>query len=245
MKRTLDPSHLNAVANHPAVRPHIGGGDGELDLTELVGNTANYVLTGEHGGFVAVRHFPGTYEVHTLFTPEGRGAAAMEAGRESLGTIFSETDAIEVLTRVPRPNKAARLFAEANGFTLRFTRPKAWETGADVDYFGITIEQWAMRSDACLAAGRRFHEELEAAKIAAGSTLPTHYDDEAHDRAAGAACLMIAAGNAEKGVAFYNRWARFAGYAEISLIGLHPILIDIQDAVIQVRNGHMEVLSCQ
>jgi hypothetical protein len=56
---------------------------------------------------------------------------------------------------------------------------------------------------------------------------------------------MIRAGNAEKGVEFYNRWARFAGYALIFAVSLQPVVIDVVDAVVGLGPEGMEVLLCR
>jgi hypothetical protein len=92
--------------------------------------------------------------------------------------------------------------------------------------------------------GRAFHTKLDRARPE-GSTLTDHPPDETHDRAAGAACLMILEGAAAKGVGFYNRWAALAGYPPIALRSLTPVVIDIgANVVVQLRKSKMEVLKC-
>lgn len=241
--RTMDATFLNGVANHPQVRPFIGGGEHELDLTGLCCNPANIVLVTEAGGWVLQARLPGVYELHTMFLPEGRGSAYFAAAREALNYVFTRTDALEILTRCPDDNGPARMAASMMGFRERFRREGVWHTGAGVSFQALTLHEWVMRDRDALKAGRDFHEALEAAKRAQGSTLPDHPDDEAHDRAAGAAYLMIQRGQTAKAVGWYNLWAIFAGYVTIE--ALSPTVVDIRDAIVEVRDGRMGVLRCQ
>lgn len=242
IQRTMDATFLNEVSNHPEVRPWLGG-DGVLDLGALADNPDNVLLETDGGGWVLHPLLPGVYELHTMFLPEGRGRSYFAAAREALRWMFSATDALEIVTKCPDDNGPARMAASIAGFRERFHRDDAWKPGVGVSYQVFSIDDWFVRDKECLAAGRAFHDTLEAAKTAAGSTLPTHPDDEAHDRAVGAAVLMIRGGNMSKAVAFYNRWAIFAGYATIE--ALSPSLVDVRDAIVEVRGDAMGVLKCR
>ena len=244
VRRTLDAGLLNTVANHPEVRPAIGGA-GEIDLSAVIGDPGNIALEAEHGGWVLHRHEPGTYELHTLFLPEGRGRGYFAAAAEALDFMFAASDAREIVTRVPVDATSGRPGRRLVGFVERFRRETAWEGREAVSYQALDIDGWCARSASGLAAGRAFHDELELAKGLAGSARPAHPDDPAHDRAAGAAVLMARAGQARKAVWFYNRWARLAGYLAISLLNEAPVTIDVVDAVVGVRDGTMEVLKCR
>jgi hypothetical protein len=248
VRRTLDAARLNAVANHPEVRPWLGG-RGPLSLDALAADPGNYALEAEHGGWVFVRHEPGVYELHTLFLPAGRGRACLAAWREAERFMWTATDAREIVTRVPAHNAGAFMAARICGFRERFTRAAAFVTDAGetvgVDYLGRAIDDWWPADAAALAAGEVFHAQLECAKARADSALPDHPADEAHDRAAGAACLMIAARNPRKGAWFYNRWARLAGYPPIAILTETPLTIDVGAGVIaQVTHDEMEVIRC-
>lgn len=249
IRRTLAAAFLNGVANDPDVRPRLGG-EGPIELGAVIGDPANIALETAHGGWVLVRHEPGTYELHTLFRPEGRGRGYFAAAGQALDFVFAASDAREIVTRVPACNPAAAFAAARCGFVERFARRRAWR-GEDgrlepVSYQALDIDGWARRSAAALEAGRRFHDELEAAKADAGCARPAHEPDEAHDRAAGATALMAIAGQARKAVWFYNRWARLAGYETIALLAEAPAVFDVGDAIVQARgDGRMEVLKCR
>jgi len=247
LKRTMDATFLNGVANHPDVRPALGG-EGKLDQGPLLANPENVALEGEHGGFVAIKLAPGLYECHSMFLPEGRGKAAQAAMEEGLRYLFTQTDCGQVVTKCPETNGAAKGAARAMGFAPMFKLEKAWPVEGDlvgVEVVTLTMHKWISRDAEVEAKGKWFHQRLEEFKIANGSQMPVHADCEAHDRAVGAAVLMMEAGNTMKAVAFYNVWARIAGYQPIRCISLNPPIIDVVDAIIGVNGTDMEVLLCR
>lgn len=248
LKRTMDAAFLNAIANSPEVRPSLGG-QGPLDLGPVLANVNNVGMVNEHGGFVGIKLDAGLYECHSIFTPEGRGAQVLEATREGLRYLFAATDCIEVQTKCPKSNPAALGLARAAGFSKLFERENAWTSeGAErcgVDYFAITFAKWRERDTVVASKGIWFHTRLEELTAAIGKTIPVHEDDPAHNRAVGAAVLMLEAGNPVKGINLYNRWGAFTGYPAAKLISISPPIIDMNEAVVAVSNGDMEVLQCR
>lgn len=247
LRRTMDATALNIVANHPEVRPWLGG-EGVLDLSGLLSNPQNVGFVSEHGGFVAHGLDLGLYEAHSLFLPEGRGEESRRAMQEACQYMFTATDCTELVTKVPGDNPAAAGLARMGGFEKRFTRYQGWKTDTglcDLDFYGLSVARWILKQSVTVNAGVWFHERLTAAKEAAGSSLPVHDEDPVHDAFAGAAVLMCRAGNAVKAVATYNRWAVVAGYQTIALLSLAPIVLDVRDAVIEMREQDLEVLLCR
>lgn len=248
VERETSAHRLNAVVNHQDVRPWVSPGANDLDLASVVENPANVLLMNEHGGCLFERVGPGLYEVHTQFVPEGRGPGALQAVRDALHWMFTRTDAIEIQTKVPVNNLPALALVKAIGGELHFYRDNAWQTDAGlvgVNYYVQTIDAWAGKADTAKAAGQWFHDKLEAAKAASEADSPVHDDDEAHDRYVGATIEMVLNDQLEKGLWFYNRWARLAGYAAVALIAENPPVIDIQDAILAVRPNDFEVLLCR
>lgn len=242
--RTMDATFLNEVINDPGVRPFLGG-VGELDLGPLLANPDNVGLEvmGDGGWFLQAI-MPGVYELHTCFLPHARGRAYFAAAREALRWMFTMTDCLEIVTKCPDDNAGARMAAGVMGFRERFRREIAWppeDPSVGVSYRVFTLDDWIARDKECLAEGRRFHAALEEAKLAAGSDLPVHPDDDAHDRAVGATVLMARTGQLAKAIGSYNRWAVFAGYQSIAQVGHN--LVDVRDAVVEIFNGEMRVLS--
>lgn len=249
-RRTMDATNLTRIANHPDVFPWLGspGKAGELDLSGVICNLATITLEGPHGGFVLTGNAPGEYEAHSLFLPEGRGEAAVAMAEAGFRYLFTATDCERVVTKVPAGNKAAASLARRVGFTTLFERADAWQgvNGPEsVSYQALTVDAWAARDPETLAKGAWFHDQLEAAKVAADSKREVHADDEAHDRAVGAAALMMQAGNGPKAVRFYNRWAALTNFAPITLLSLTPLIVDVEDAIIEVTREGMEILQCR
>lgn len=248
LKRTLDASFLNTVANDPSVRPWLGG-KGPIDLTPRVAHMGAIALVGAYGGFLIEPLAAGLYDVHSLFLPDGRGVGAAAAMQEGLEYIFTATDCTELVTKIPEPNRAARQLATVGGFRERFTRGQAWQasTGVTTDcaYWGLTLQRWMLRSGACQHAGEWFHEQVDAEKLARGASVGVHPDDAVHDYAAGFVVLAARAGQYGKAVDVYNRWAVVAGYQPIRIVSFAPVVLDTGDAVMEITGGSLEVLLCR
>ncbi len=236
IRRTLDATFLNEVANHPDVRPWIGG-EGEVDLAPIVEDLDNLAIVTQYGGWVLHHVGPGVYEIHSLFLKEGRGRHFRDAAFEMLRWVFTHTDGVEILTKVPDNNRGAGMACAWVGFRERFHRENAWLEGVGVSFRALTIDDWYVRDPLTQKAGQAFHEAVEIAK---GPTGEHHPEDPAHDQAAGAAVLMAQAGNMAKAVAFYNRWSVFAGYQTIEQIGAQ--IVDIRDAMVEISPQAINVL---
>lgn len=235
IRRTMNPEALNALANHPDIRPFIGGPEGELDLTSVVLNPANVVLMGEGVIWVLSPIEAGVFELHSMAYPDARGRAYFRQAKEALRWVFTRTDCSEIVTKCPDDNPRARMAAVMTGFRERFHRENAWAEGVGVGFYVYGLDEWFVRDPECLKAGRWFHEKIEAA-----IGHENHAPDETHDRAAGAAVLMMREGQIGKGCAFYSRWGRFAGYQPIAQIGPH--LVDIGTAIVEIQGQDFEVL---
>lgn len=249
LKRTLDASFLNRVANDPEVRPwlgcmELGCAEGLIDLSVAVADLANVALVCDAGGFLLTSAGDREYEVHSMFLPASRRGITVPAMRAGFEYMFTRTDCQRIVTKVPDDNAAAAGLARLGGFTEKFRREGVWN-GGGVSYQAITLDSWAMGCAALEAHGEWFHEQLEVAKRADGSELPTHPHDPAHERAVGAAVLMIGAGQTQKGVRLYNRWASLAGYQSISVLSVTPTILDVRDAIVEVHGDQMEVLLCR
>ena len=114
--RSFDVARVNYLANHPSIRPFVGGDPSvPLDLTAVVECPDNQILLGEHGGFVAAWTAPGTYEIHTFVLPEGRRGWALQAALAARGHLQS-IGADHLWTRVERGAENVRKFTVAAGF---------------------------------------------------------------------------------------------------------------------------------
>lgn len=231
--RTFDAAFLNTVANNPDVRPYVGSGVGPLDLTALISNPANVTLETEHGGWVLINLMPGTYELHTLFLPAGRGAGYFAAAHEALRYVFTQTDALEILTRCPDDNPGARMAAVKVGFRERFRREGVWQSGngeaCGVSYQALTADDWFKRDTLIEDAGRYVIGEIGGME-----------EDALLARLIGSAVMMARGGHAAKAVGFFNRAAAFAGYG--SIVALREDLFDIGGTLVLVKPEGVGVL---
>ncbi len=117
MIRTFDSRWVNAVVNHPDIRPWVGGDISQpLDLSAAVADRANIFLAGEHGGFACCWSAPQTYEVHTFILPEGRGAWARAFARDGRDWMERE-GATHLWTRVHPDAAHVRRFTLQAGFS--------------------------------------------------------------------------------------------------------------------------------
>lgn len=211
MKIAESPAFLESVANDPRVFPSISvPGMARIDLAPAW--RACIGLEFDTGGWILHRSEPGVYEVHTLFLPKSR--QIREKAREAMLFVFSCTDAIELLTKVPADLPHARALTLAMGFRPLYRREAAWprEGGAvAVDYFRLGIEDWIVGNEALEGLGHWFHDQLGAAHV-------NHAECAVHDAYAGFAVLCGKQNRIAKGAAIYNRWARFAGFEPIRVI---------------------------
>lgn len=234
---------LNKVANHPSVRPWLGG-KGDLDLNALLHQDGVKAFLGAEGGFVACPLMAGIYEAHSLFLSRDAVTIAPQAIRY----MFAATDCMRLVTKVPDGNERAAALARKVGFVEDFRRERTWPQGENmvgVSYQVLTLERWRNRDQSVRSEGVKFHEWLEAEKAKAGSPLPTHDEDEAHDRAVGAAMLMVKNGFALKGVLTYNMWATVAGYEPVELIADYPPVVDVRDAVVTLDGSSLRIVECR
>lgn len=242
--RTFDPAQFNAIANLPEVRWRLGG-EGHLDLTNVILNPRNYAFQNDLGGFICMNTFGATYEVHTIFTPKRNGIEEIKRlmFRAEL-FMFTKTNCVELITKVPDGNRGAERLANTFGF-IDVGRQVNWDKGVGAALKRKTLEDWAKGAPETYLAGRSFHDTLAAAKREQNGTAPPHDDDSTHDMIVGAAFLMAKGGQVSKGISFYNYWANFAGYAPVSLISESPPVLDIRDAVVGIEDGKLEVYLCR
>lgn len=134
---TKDSDAVNAVVNHPAIRPFVGEPDaGELDLSALVERPENLFPFGEHGGFALLWTAPQTREVHTFILPEGRGKWAREAAREGI-EMARQCGTRLLWTRIPPDAPNVRAYAAFMGMS---------PTGEEIETFGALWPIYSMEA---------------------------------------------------------------------------------------------------
>jgi hypothetical protein len=114
--RTFDVERLNALANHPEIRPTCGGdGKSFIDLTPFVNDRHNHALLWSNGYFLYLWTAPQTFEVHAVVLKEGRGLPAYRAASHSIEYMVAH-GAERLWARIDPTHRALRHFAASNGF---------------------------------------------------------------------------------------------------------------------------------
>jgi hypothetical protein len=191
----------------------------------------------------------GIYEIHMNFLEAYRGQYAIEAAIEACRWLFTRTNCMMLVTRVPAFNKSAEVAAKKVGGRLWFERKAIWPTAdgpVDVAFYTLTLQEWSQRYPGSLIeSGRAFHARLEQEYERHNFVHQPHPDDAAHDLAVGLCVEMIYGGEAEKGIILYNRWARLAGYAQMNIVSRNPLVIDISEALLHVTGNTFRIIQCR
>lgn len=120
--------------------------DHTFDFRALAPDPRWHFLIGDPpcGTFICGRLLDGIYEAHAAVVPEGRGPWTVQFGEAAIRYMFTATDAIEILTRVPQGHLGSLTLVRRLGFVLRWTRPSCWFRGRDVPYsvWGLTLFDW-------------------------------------------------------------------------------------------------------
>ena len=232
IRRSFDAAEINPILNDPSVFEAIKlpGMAPDIDVSALVSNPNNVLLMAEGGGIIFAQAEPGIYEVHTSFLAGFRGSHAVRRSLEAYRWMFTHTDCMILQTKVPAFNLGAEKFCRMVGATKEFERKGVWLTekgAADMSFWSLRYEDWLRKTPALMGSGKAFHEKLEQEFARHGTEDENHPDEDCHDLHVGVCVETIFAGQPEKAIVLYNRWASFAGYGLISLIAKSPMLIDI------------------
>lgn len=229
-----DKPRIEEICNDPLIRVWTAfDGAPACNATRYLTEPSFSVL-GDDGCFLAHNIDPTRYVIHTNLLPSCRGERAVEASKKALALAFLTTDASELLTMVPATIPHARLLARQMGFRYLFTRRAVWPALGEMHnmgFFSLTLDDWILSGN-CVSTGEDFHQRLH---VELGA--PAHAADPAHDAYVGAAVEMVLAGQVDKAIAIYNRWAKFALYQPVAIVSRDPLRIDIRQCVIRVEGA--------
>jgi hypothetical protein len=160
--------------------------------------------------------------------------------------MFLQTDAYEIMTRVPAGHIAAKAAAVSAGMRYDFTREKECRfrnTLVDVDIYSFRIQDWLPNAPVSVSdAGRAFHDRLHEEAERLGVKDPAHADDDNHDLYVGAAVEMVRHGQPIKAVLTYNRWAIASRHEPITLVSLDPVTVKIDHGMfVTLQHGDIRV----
>lgn len=110
--RQVTVAALHDLINHPDVRPFVGAGDEDLDITHRLRGALFYGDPAA-GGVLFILAAPHVYETHFLFTKALRGKPALQVCRDAVRHVFTAYDAEAIVGSIPLSHRASRLFAAA------------------------------------------------------------------------------------------------------------------------------------
>ena len=222
-----------------------------LDVTESIADTNNVLLMADQGGMIFCWLALGVYEVHTNFLKaqrnySGPGTYVLNACRAAYRWMFTHTDCVTLLTRIPAHNRAALMFSPLAGWTKEFERKAVWPSLndglMDMTFCALRYDDWVRKTPELMLSGRLFHERLKSEFARLGKVEEAHSDEDCHDLHVGACIEMIRGGQIDKAVILYNRWAQFAGYGQIGIVDHDPIVINIGNALLKIEGDSFKVL---
>lgn len=238
MRMTLAPKEVEDVLNLPGVIEYhwMDGRSEPIDTTPIFLG-GGFGVVGDGVSFLFNSLGPNTYEVHTSVAPDKRGPNTKNYARQCADIVFTQTDAVEVFTRVPETNVHARKLAELAGFKQRWVNPKGWN-GKPIATLSLPIQTWASRTNGFDEIGYDFHEQLKELGV------ETDHDyDPVHDKYVGISFSMARSGQLAKAVWFYNLWASLYGYALVDALQEVPPVISMLGKALTINNeGTLELV---
>lgn len=222
IERHTNADWLNTIVNDPVVRQDVADlGEGTLDLTEAVKDDKNILLSGKYGACLFFWIMSCVYEVHTQILPSGRGVWAKEFVQACGEWMFTKTDALEVITRVPHGHIGAKALTIAAGGKYEFTREDHCKFRGEhvpVDIYSCRLQDWMPKAPNMQEIGQQFHDHLHAEAKRIGVEEKPHENDENHNQYVGACIKMFQGGQKHKAVIFYNRWATASRHDTVAFI---------------------------
>lgn len=236
LRRTHDADAFNALVNDATIYPWVRGPIvGVIDLAPLMGNPANVFLIGDHGGFAFLPIQTGIYDVHAQALASGRGAWALQAAHEAAWFAFTQTDAIEIVARVPRGNRRVKALAARMGMRRQFTIENGWVLDGRVvsaDIYALTMQDWLAHDDFLGERAERLKAKIAHSPIAAGVDI-----SDATARHIAAVLDMILANQWVKARVFHDRYAALALTPKLSILSQSPLAVEICGIVFILRGA--------
>jgi|TARA_R110000824_G_scaffold330042_1_gene516787 hypothetical protein len=110
VKREFNADYLNEIVNDPSVRGGIKNTLFDLDMSPIVDEMDNYVLSWEGGAFILVDKGESVHELHTQALKSGRGKKLRVAADEMFEYMHGKCE--KITSMASKDNPAARALAE-------------------------------------------------------------------------------------------------------------------------------------
>ena len=146
VRRDTEGDLTNAIVNHPQVLPTFTDSPVPIDMRPIAKDPHTIILVGAPplGCFLFMQIVLGVYEAHGAVMPEGRGEWSRELAESCVRTIFTATDCIEIMTRIPQGHTGTLALVRHLGFEERWRRPEILFRGKKVPFsvWSLTMQQW-------------------------------------------------------------------------------------------------------
>lgn len=107
---------INGVFNRPEVLASVAPGFQRLDFSELYSATDSFAFYEDGVLGLFTREDEG-FEAHAVSLHTKPGKDAVSAAKRMLDRVFTVSGAPAIKARIPRENRASRVFCRATGFT--------------------------------------------------------------------------------------------------------------------------------
>jgi hypothetical protein len=235
LRISLAPKDAEDVLNLPEVVTHHWPDqrDEPFDITPLL-LAGGFSVVEDGVAFIFNSVLPNIYEVHTAIANRRRGPNTKRLARECVDVVFSQTDAFELVTRVPEYNTSARALAEAAGFKERWVNPRGWG-GKPIATLSLPISVWASRTDAFKSISQ---QALASCKqIGVAEEL---FDDSNFWKYLGVTLALLLNEQGPKAQWFYTLWGATYGAPSLEILG--PDLIQLGGTQLLVNtSGALEL----
>lgn len=149
----------------------VGSGQGPVELGSLISDPRVHALVGEPplGTHICLQVIEGVYEFHSAVLAEGRGEWTMAFTHAAIHYMFTATDCIELITRLPQGAVPAISLARRFGFSPRWAGDEMVYRNRIVPFavWSLTMMEWIPAEieafNAVLAAMRQTGQERKAA----------------------------------------------------------------------------------
>lgn len=117
MFRSHSHKLVDAILNHPDVRPTINKGDERISCRRHIDDPRNIFLVNSYG-FAFFKYLDeGFYDLHTGFIATGRGATAFNSLRSALESVFTDHGGQKIAAAIPLQLRPARIMCRMLGFS--------------------------------------------------------------------------------------------------------------------------------
>ena len=198
MKRATpeDINHINSIVNASDIRPMMGPGNSELDVSHTM--EGQFLFVDEFGVILADPMGHGEYLGLSAFLKPGRGLHAVVAHRRVMEAMFLWHDARKICATIDPSNVSSVRLLPAIGF------PKIYRSGnrivGEIDFW-----EWVLQSKKCYGFGKYILTSLGL--------------DLSPEETAGVGALHLCEmGQVSKCLYFYNRSSRLSHLGRIRVL---------------------------